>query len=82
MGKEYESKKSIVFVSPGKSRYNKKEAEAEMKEQGMDLCFDNKSAVRAKVRLMSAKEVRPPTKCKRKTVSLSLRVESDNEADS
>ena len=41
--KEYQSKQSMVFVSPGKSRYNKKAAEAELKEQGMDLCFDNKS---------------------------------------
>ena len=30
-------------MSPGKSRYNKKEAEAELKEQGMDICFDKTS---------------------------------------
>ena len=42
--KEFLSNQAMVFVSPGKTRYNKKQADAVLKERGMDLCFHKAAA--------------------------------------
>ena len=62
-------------MSPGKSRYNKKEAEAELKEQGMDICFDNtsdagSSSSSGQSSFDECERSQAATKCKQKTISL------------
>ena len=42
--KEFPSNQAMVFVSPGKTRYNKKQADAVLKDRGMDLCFSASSS--------------------------------------
>ena len=39
--REFPSKQAMVYVSPGKSRYNHQKASKALRERGMDLCFED-----------------------------------------